>query len=156
MTDSVWHLPIPLVDDKPPLSANDRLHWAAKNRRVQDIKDAIGWRVRQNKIPRMEHVTVQLMFQPQDRRRRDPSNLMPTQKAAVDGLVAAGVVVDDTPAYVEEKIPAVLDRDGGPRRMWLVVEWTPEAAPEVRQWIAEDTAFERTHMDASTRDTEVG
>lgn len=152
MTDSVWHLPIPLVDGKPPLNANDRLHWAVKNRRAQDIKDAIGWRVRENNIPRLEHVAVQLVFQPQDRRRRDPSNLMPTQKAAVDGLVAAGVVVDDTPTYVEESVPAVLNPDGGPRRMWLVVEWTPEAAPEVKQWIDEDTRFERTHMDAAGGD----
>lgn len=148
----VWHLPIPLVDGKPPLNANDRLHWAVKNRRVQDIKDAIGWRVREAKIPRLEHITVQLMFQPQDSRRRDPSNLMPTQKAGVDGLVVAGVVVDDTPTYVEELIPLVLRRDGGPRRLWLVVEWTPEAAPEVRRWIAEDTDRERAADAASGGD----
>lgn len=145
MTDTVWNLPIPLVDGKPPLNANDRHHWAIKNRRVQDIKDAIGWRVREQKVPRgLEHITVRLLFQPQDRRHRDPSNLMPTQKAAVDGLVVAGVVVNDTPTYVEESIPAVLSPDGGPRRLWLVVEWTPEAAPEVRQWIAEDALAERT------------
>lgn len=144
MTDSVWRLAIPFVDDKPPLNANDRFHWRVKNRRAQDIKDAIGWRVREAKIPRLEHIAVRLMFQPQDRRRRDPSNLMPTQKSAVDGLVVAGVVPDDTPEFVTEEIPAVLWPDGGERGLWLVVESTPLESVEARRWIDEDTRFERT------------
>lgn len=152
MSASPWELRIPLVDNKPPLNANDRLHWAVKNRLTQDIKDAIGWRVREAKIPRLEHVTVQLVFQPQDRRRRDPSNLMPTQKAGVDGLVAAGVVSDDTPQFVTEDMPAVLLPNGGERGLWLLVESTPLRSPEVRQWIAEDTNRDRTADAASKGD----
>lgn len=144
MTGSLWELRIPLVDNKPPLNANDRLHWAVTNRLTQDTKDAIGWRVREAKIPRLEHIAVRLMFQPQDRRRRDPSNLMPTQKAAVDGLVVAGVVPDDTPEFVTEEIPAVLWPDGGERGLWLAVEYTPLRSAEARRWIDEDTRFERT------------
>ncbi len=35
-----------------------------------------------------------------DRRRRDPSNWTPTAKAAVDGLVDAGVFIDDSSRFV--------------------------------------------------------
>lgn len=46
-------------------------------------------------------------YLPRDRRRRDPSNLMPTQKAVVDGLVDAGVVPDDCPPFVTEWMPTI-------------------------------------------------
>ena len=146
----LWNLPIPLVGNRPPLNANKRLNPFAHNRRVQDIKDAIGWRVREVKIPSLEHVTVQLVYQPQNRRRRDPSNLMPTQKAAVDGLVLAGVVPDDTPEFVTEEIPAVLDPNCGKSGLWLVVESTPLLSPLVRREIDEDSRQERT-QDARDR-----
>lgn len=142
MTASVWHLEVPFADDGlPPLNANQRLHWAKRNRLTQEIKDAIGWRVKAQKIPRLDRIAVQLLYQPQDRRRRDPSNLMPTQKACVDGLVAAGVVLDDNPQYVTEDMPVVLQPDGGDRGLWLVVEHAPLVSAEDRAAIAEDVAF---------------
>lgn len=151
MTDSVWYLEVPFAQDGlPPLNANQRLFWATRNRLTQEVKDAIGWRVRAQKIPRLDHITVRLQYQPQDRRRRDPSNLMPTQKACVDGLVVAGVVPDDTPPYVAEEIPVVLRPDGGDRGLWLVVEHTPLMSVEDRTGIAEDMHAERT-LDARDR-----
>lgn len=151
MTDSVWYLEVPFADDGlPPLNANQRLHWAKRNRLTQEIKDAIGWRVNAQKIPRLDHITVQLQYQPQDRRRRDPSNLMPTQKAGVDGLVTAGVVVDDTPRYVTEGMPVVLEPDGGDRGLWLVVEHAPLVSAEDRAANDADSLFVDT-QDAATR-----
>jgi crossover junction endodeoxyribonuclease RusA len=155
MTETVWHLEVPFAEDGlPPLTANHRLHWAVRNRRTQEIKDAVGWRARA-RIPRgLEHIAVRLVYQPQDRRRRDPSNLMPTQKAALDALVVVGVVRDDTPEFVTEEIPAVLSPDGGDRGLWLVVEHTPLRSPEARQWIEEDSRHERT-QDAAGGDQDV-
>lgn len=44
------------------------------------------------------HVIAECCFR--DRRHRDPANYLDTAKACVDGLVDAGVVADDSAAYV--------------------------------------------------------
>jgi len=50
---------------------------------------------------------VSIRFSVLDRRRRDPSNLMPTQKAIIDELVRCGVWPDDNPEWVTEMMPTV-------------------------------------------------
>ena len=103
-THTLW-----LPYDRPPLTANQRFgHWAAKARITADVRRTTMLLARAAKLPRnCEHVTVALHYVPRDRRRRDASNLMPTQKAVVDGLVDAGLVADDTPEYVTETIPTI-------------------------------------------------
>lgn len=102
-----WHtLWLPYAT--PPLTANQRLHWAAKARTTADVRRTAMLLARAAKLPQgFEHVTIELHYTPRDRRRRDASNLMPTQKAVVDGLVDAGLVPDDTPEYVTETIPTI-------------------------------------------------
>lgn len=113
---------IPLIFTKPPLNMNQRLHWARKAKLTKAIRTEAFIRCRAARIPRAKHLTVQLHYQPRDNRRRDPSNLMPTQKALVDGIVDAGVVPDDTPQYVTETIPTIHPAiKGEPGRMWLTV-----------------------------------
>ena len=51
--------------------------------------------------------TVAICFGVPDKRRRDPSNLMPTQKAIIDELVRLGLWPDDTPEYVTEHMPTI-------------------------------------------------
>lgn len=145
-----FELKVPMVPgktDAPPLTANQRLHWRRKAALTAMVREAVAWHARD--IGQYPHVVVQLHFAPQDKRRRDPSNLVPTQKPAVDALVDAGVVPDDTPRYVTELMPVIHEPDGGVRRMWLSVRPTPGAVSETdRVAIAEDTRFERT-ADAS-------
>jgi crossover junction endodeoxyribonuclease RusA len=121
----MFELDIPLHRGKPPLTANQRLHWAEKGRRTRIIRDAVAWRARQAKVPPAQHVTAQLHYQPCDARRRDPSNLYATSKPAIDALQDAGVVPDDDPRYVTEVNPRihppVLNQ---PRRLWLHIEVT--------------------------------
>lgn len=102
-----------------PLNANMRLHWRPERERKKTVRDAIHYAAK--KIGPARHITVQLRYRPGDNRRRDGSNLMPTQKPAVDGLVRAGIVPDDTAEYVTEHTP-VIDTGPGPRRLWLTVE----------------------------------
>lgn len=145
----VFSITVDLVDGKPPLSLNDRLHWGEKFRRTSAIRNGIGWQAKAAKIGRRDHIVVQLHFVPPDRRRRDPSNLMATQKPAVDGLVDAGVVRDDTPQYVTELMP-VLHEPGSPR-MWLEVRPAPgPLTPDDLRWIAEDVRHERAADAADT------
>ncbi|MFC6883380.1 hypothetical protein [Actinomadura yumaensis] len=78
------------------MNANDRLHWRPRNDRTQAIKDAVIVLVRQQRLPRLERARIICHYRPGPRqRRRDPANWAPSAKAAVDGLVAAGVLDDD-------------------------------------------------------------
>lgn len=84
----------------PLLSLNGRLHWAARNRIVQQLKSAAFVMARAAKAPPLQRAEVTVTYEPPDRRRRDPDNLAPTGKAAIDGLVLAGVLPDDSAAHV--------------------------------------------------------
>jgi crossover junction endodeoxyribonuclease RusA len=117
----VYEVEVPLRRGKPPLTANQRLHWAEKAKRTKEVRQAVGWGVKAAKIPPSKHIAVWLNYATGDQRRRDPSNLMPTQKAALDGVVDAGIVSDDDPRHVTEWMP-VIHPGPGVRRLWLTVE----------------------------------
>ena len=70
------------------LTANQRLHWARKAAIVRVLRHAGAINARAQGIPVMEraHLTVHITWP--DRRRRDASNLAPTIKALVDGIVS--------------------------------------------------------------------
>lgn len=93
---------------RPPLTANQRLHWAARARLTADVRRTAMLLARAAHLPRdCEHVTVALHYTPRDRRRRDADNLVPTLKAACDGLVDAGLVPDDTPDQMTKHMPVI-------------------------------------------------
>jgi crossover junction endodeoxyribonuclease RusA len=121
VTDNIIELDIPLAHGLPYLSANYRLHWSARAERVRIVREAVAWRAREHKLTPQSYLIVQLHYIAPDRRKRDPSNLMPNQKAGVDGLVQAGVVPDDTPEYVGELMPVIHEPAGSGPRMWLAV-----------------------------------
>ncbi|MDO5535461.1 MAG: hypothetical protein Q4F65_12540 [Propionibacteriaceae bacterium] len=114
---------IPLSWGTPPLTANQRKHWREKAALTRAVRTEVATRARAQKLPTgLERVTVRLHYVPAQNRRRDPSNLMPTQKAAVDGLVDHGLVPDDCPPYVTEEMPRVHPADRSVAlRMWLEV-----------------------------------
>ena len=113
---------IPLTFTKPPLNMNQRLHWAQKAKLTKAIRHEAFVRCRAARIPRAQHITVQLHYQPRDNRRRDSDNLVPTLKALCDGIVDAGVVSDDTPDYMTKIMPTIHPAvKGEPARMWLTV-----------------------------------
>jgi len=85
------------------LSANDRVHWAVKARITKAWRDAarkaataadvkaLGW----------QRVKVVAWLHFADDLRRDASNYQPTLKAAVDGLVDAGLCPDDDRRHLD-------------------------------------------------------
>lgn len=101
--------PVTLTFPKPgrAVTANDRLHWAAKRRQLAPWRAAVRYAWLQAGRPTPGPCTVQIAFPVPDKRRRDPSNLMPTQKAMLDELVKAGCWPDDTPEWVIEEMPTV-------------------------------------------------
>ena len=84
------------------VSSNQRLHWAVKHRLMRAWKDAATWQARRHHVPAFAepvHITA-TVHRDHNRGRWDVGNLADTAKAAIDGLVAAGVLVDDSNRYV--------------------------------------------------------
>jgi crossover junction endodeoxyribonuclease RusA len=84
------------------LSLNDRGHWAARYRRSEALKKAAWALALQQRIPRLERVSVTVEYQPRDLRRRDGDNIAASAKALIDGLRAAGVLPEDDSRHVTE------------------------------------------------------
>ena len=70
------------------LTSNLRLHWRAKAEKTSNIRHRsfLAWRLAGS--PRMEHARCVARLAYPDKRRRDVSNLQPTIKAAIDGIVS--------------------------------------------------------------------
>lgn len=108
--------------DKPPLSLNQRMHWAKKAKLTKEIRREVYIRAKAARLKPSSEITVGLVYRPRDKRRRDPSNLIATQKPILDGLVDAGLVPDDTPEYVNELMPKILPPvKGEPSRCWVEI-----------------------------------
>lgn len=71
-----------------------------RRHKVLAWREAAAEAARAAGLPRLERARVigQVCFL--DRRRRDPGNWYPTAKAAVDGLVDAGLLDDDSTRYL--------------------------------------------------------
>jgi len=115
---------LPLSCPTPPLTLNQRLHWADRAARAQALIDEVILRARTT-IPRVglpDRLFAQLHYAPRRAGRRDVDNLVGTSKPCIDGLVRAGVVLDDSPAYLEHRMPVIEAPTGGRRgALWLVV-----------------------------------
>ncbi|PRQ10612.1 hypothetical protein C1Y63_10480 [Corynebacterium sp. 13CS0277] len=127
MTDQqVYRLPLPWM--RPPLTLNQRLHWAKKAQLTKGVRGNAYWRAAHHQLPKgVGYARVQLHYRPRDRRRRDTDNLVPTLKALADGLVDYGLVADDTPEFMDKPQPII--EPPAPKQpgcMWLVVTTWPE------------------------------
>lgn len=105
--------------DRPPLTANQRMHYMQRARLTRALRDGANTAVKAASTPEqraswpLPRVRVQLVWNVTDRRRRDEDNIVPTLKPICDGLVDAGVVPDDTPEYMEKAMPLIVLREKG-------------------------------------------
>ena len=107
---------------KPPLSLNDRMHWRKKAGITRTIRAGVADDAGRT-VPACSAATVELHYVPRDKRRRDPDNLVvPLFKALCDGIVDAGIVPDDTPAYMVRSMPVIAAPDGDPRLLLTIRE----------------------------------
>ena len=94
-----WRLTVPAGMEL--VSANQRLHWAVKARRVKTLRQWAAWETRRLEVPTIERVAISVWVHPGARTRRlDASNYAPTVKALVDGVVDAGALPDDSGKHV--------------------------------------------------------
>lgn len=91
------HIPAP----EAWLSSNDRWHWAKRARVTKAWREAAAWRAIAGKLPiGLSRVSITASVHRADNRRADAHNRLPTIKAAIDGLVDAGVIPDDNDSIV--------------------------------------------------------
>lgn len=113
---------------RPPLTLNQRFaHWSQRSTITAEIRTTVAWLAKQAKIEPGKHLTVELVWAPGDRRRRDEDNLAPTLKAAIDALarnradfIGLDLVPDDTAQYVT-RLPIRIEPPPHPKGMWLTV-----------------------------------
>lgn len=99
-----------------PVSINETRgkHWASARRDLDPWRDLVATLARPlgrriTSTTGHRHITVELTIPFPRGGRRDPHNYTGTVvKACVDGLVAAGVVPDDTPRWVTVLDPALV------------------------------------------------
>lgn len=112
--------------DAKPWTANQdkNLHHHARADKVAEWRKAFWGLAGQAKIPTLAHVgiTVRPYYRRWNGKFPDPASCAPAAKAAIDGLVDAGVMPDDGPQYVAwvKFLPAVMD--AGRDALALVVE----------------------------------
>jgi len=93
----------------PSLNKLMRMHWAAKSRLRSKYGNAVfallsakGWRFREkNNIPR---ASVKIIVY-QRTRRLDQDNLIGGMKPLIDGMRDAGVIRNDSPAWIDFPAP---------------------------------------------------
>lgn len=101
--DHTITVPMVSIDGRPGwLSANQRLHWSTRANLTGTWRRAASWCARAAKVPALgpSLVVAELQMVPRRRVRIDPANYAPTAKAAVDGLVDAGIWPDDSSGWV--------------------------------------------------------
>lgn len=125
-TPGIWILQLPMVR---PLTLNARgSHWASGYKAKKQITNDTILMARARKVPQLQRARVELRYSPPDRRRRDVDNLVATLKPAVDGLRAAGVLIDDDPAHADLAIPVIEPPrpDHKPLVYLVITDLTPE------------------------------
>jgi hypothetical protein len=125
MTAREWSLHLAFTK---PLNMNDRpsISVGAMHMRRKEIK---AWRGHARDlalaadIPMLARFTAVLHYQPIDNRKRDTHNLSRALKPLVDGLVDAGVCVDDDTKHYSGTEPVIHEarKPRQPGRLWLVV-----------------------------------
>lgn len=98
VTARTWTVALPV--GFPLLNANQRQHWRTKAKITRNIRIAAMFCAKNVRVPALARAQIVAEYRPPNRRRRDVHNLYPSAKAAVDGLVDAGVLPDDSDAYL--------------------------------------------------------
>lgn len=95
-------LTIPLSYERPPLTMNRPIrNHRHRQRVINEVHDEVALRVRalpretRAALPLTVPVEIELVWSVPDNRVRDATGPSPTLKAVEDGLVRAGVLVDD-------------------------------------------------------------
>lgn len=128
MRDTVKATKLPrrwvLEDTEKPWTTNAERTWHfhKRARMVRDCRERFAWLAIESRVPHLQRVNVQAVPLTANRRGlQDVGACYPAVKAAIDGLVDAGVLIDDDPTHVRSIqffAPQVIGRHG----LRLIVE----------------------------------
>lgn len=111
-------------------NANQRLHHLQKARLVRALREAAFLAARAANAPTLQRAHVFYTVHPDTaRRRRDPGNWAPAAKAAIDGLVDAGVLPDDNSTRLLGPDPRLGHPVRGTQLVLTVTDLTRVPAP---------------------------
>ena len=114
-----WELAIPAPTDW--ISLNHRMHWAAKAKLTKTWRLATSLAARNAGLPKgIPHIHITATVTKPSRRAFDVHNLLPSLKAAIDGLVDYGLIEDDSTKYLTGPDMRV-DPDVGPAAVVLTI-----------------------------------
>lgn len=97
------------------MNVHRTLHFRARADDDKSWREAFGWLAKVEKVPSLDRIEVVAMPLHSNNRRQDVAACAPAVKAAIDGLVDARVIPDDTDAYLASVtfLPAVVGDDDG-------------------------------------------
>lgn len=109
----VWESRVLPLTRSKLITANDKMHWAARSRLTKQLRQW-GYLLGRGGegVARfgLQRARVEVEFAYPDRRRRDRSNLAPTVKALMDGLIDAGLLPDDSDRFLDGPHTIIADR----------------------------------------------
>ena len=112
-----------LVDDQRPWTTNTERSWHFQKRaaRVRETRERFYWLAKEAKVPQLPKIEVSAVPLVKNRRSmQDVGACFPAVKAAIDGLVDAGVIVDDNAQHLD-KLTFYAPRVGDDEGLRLVV-----------------------------------
>lgn len=115
---TTYTLTLPYQRPPASLTGNTRVHWRRRSADTNQVRTTVAALGKQARIPAGEHLTVELVWSPGDRRRRDADNLWPLLKVCCDALargrrdwVGLELVPDDTPKFMTKLAPKIAAPD---------------------------------------------
>ena len=102
-----WVLKLPYPRPPEGLHANDRCHWRVKAQSTASVRDLVMLLCRSQRIPKMQKVSVQVVWVVPDHRKRDADGPDPLCKVIYDSIgsdrgVSARLVPDDSPEFMDK------------------------------------------------------
>lgn len=111
---TTYTLALPYEVPPTALRGNSRSHWRARSAITRQVRSDVAVLAKQAGIPVSPHLTVELVWAPGDKRRRDADNLWPLLKVACDALargrkdwVGLELVPDDIPEFMTKLAPRI-------------------------------------------------
>jgi crossover junction endodeoxyribonuclease RusA len=125
MTTSTDAITITLPLPRKELNEHNKGHWRAKTKAVRELRELAHVEAIAAGAPRMYHGRIYYRFYWPDNRRRDEANAIQMLKPAVDGIVDAGVVHDDSWQYLGVGgVTSEIDRENP--RVEITIEQEPQ------------------------------
>jgi len=109
----VWESRVLPLTRSKLITANDKMHWAVRAKLTKQLRQWAYLLGRESAgVARLglTHARVEMEFAYPDCRRRDRSNLAPTVKALMDGLIDAGLLPDDADRFLDGPHTVIADR----------------------------------------------